>query len=177
VGVYANYNTPAYNTAKVKASELRQPREFMERKHGRQGRDRRTDNDGSRPYWSSSWRDEGTRLVRGSWRRSNRRHRWPFGDGPCNRRGEYWVSLNNYVNLDEREAGATPSVVARSTLTFGQVAVDERRRTAAARLAANFFSARSASSLAKFGRLPTQGCGLQPARHDRLLTRKGSSRC
>ena len=76
--------------------------------------------------------------------------------------GEYWVSLNNYVNLSTnvKLGGAPIEVFALDpvALMFGQVGVNSiAPHPNAARLAANFMLSQECQQfLAKFGRLPTR---------------------
>jgi len=76
--------------------------------------------------------------------------------------GEYWISLNNYVNLsmNVKLAGNPIDVWALDpvALFFGQVGVNAKApHPNAARLAANFMLSRECEQfLAKFGRLPTR---------------------
>ncbi len=76
--------------------------------------------------------------------------------------GEYWVTLNNYVNLsmNVKLAGAPVEVWALDpvALFFGQVGVNSKAPNPnAARLAANFMLSQQAQQFyAKFGRLPTR---------------------
>jgi len=76
--------------------------------------------------------------------------------------GEYWISLNNYVNLsmNVKLAGAPIDIwpLDPVTLFFGQVGVNARApHPNAARLAASFMlSQQSQKFLAGFGRLPTR---------------------
>ena len=76
--------------------------------------------------------------------------------------GEYWVSLNNYVNLsmNVKLAGNPIEVWALDpvALFFGQVGVNAKApHPNAARLAANFMLSQECEQfLAKFGRLPTR---------------------
>jgi ABC-type Fe3+ transport system substrate-binding protein len=76
--------------------------------------------------------------------------------------GEYWVALNNYVNLtmNVKLAGAPTEFWALDpvVLMFGQVGVNARApHPNAARLAANFMLSQEGQQfLAKFGRLPTR---------------------
>jgi iron(III) transport system substrate-binding protein len=76
--------------------------------------------------------------------------------------GEYWVSLNNYVNLsmNVKLAGNPIDVWALDpvTLFFGQVGVNAKApHPNAARLAANFMLSQECQQfLARFGRLPTR---------------------
>ena len=76
--------------------------------------------------------------------------------------GEYWISLNNYVNLsmNVKLAGGPIDVWALDpvALFFGQVGVNAKApHPNAARLAANFMLSQECEQfLAKFGRLPTR---------------------
>jgi iron(III) transport system substrate-binding protein len=76
--------------------------------------------------------------------------------------GEYWVALNNYVNLtlNVKLSGGPTDFWALDpvVLMFGQAGVNVRApHPNAARLAANFMlSQESQQFLAKFGRLPTR---------------------
>jgi iron(III) transport system substrate-binding protein len=164
-GVYANYNTPAYNTEKVKASELpKSYGEFIERKQwaGKVAIDG-TDNEWLKALLEFHGEEEGTRLVR-----SIVATLAPvITDGHlamarATGAGEYWVSLNNYVNLsmNVKLAGNPIDVWALDpvTLIFGQVGVSAKApHPNAARLAANFMLSQECQQfLARFGRLPTR---------------------
>ena len=76
--------------------------------------------------------------------------------------GEYWISLNNYVNLsmNVKLAGNPIDIwpLDPVTLIFGQVGVNAMAaHPNAARLAANFLLSQECQQfLAKFGRLPTR---------------------
>jgi len=90
--------------------------------------------------------------------------------------GEYWVSLNNYVNLsvNMKLAGNPIDVwaprsghaVLRARVGVNAKAPQSRTPPVSPRISC---SARNASSfLAKFGRLPTaQGCAVEPAGRNR----------
>jgi iron(III) transport system substrate-binding protein len=164
-GVYANYNSPAYNTERVKASELpKSYEEFVQRKEwaGKVAIDG-TDNEWLKAMLEYFGEREGTDLVK----RIVATLRPVVTDGHlamarATGAGEYWVSLNNYVNLsmNVKLAGAPIDVwpLDPVTLFFGQVGVNARApHPTAARLAANFMLSRECQQfLAKFGRLPTR---------------------
>ena len=164
-GVYANYNTPAYNTAKVTRAELpKSYAEFIERKQwaGKVAIDG-TDNEWLKAMLEFYGEEEGTRLVRGIVAAL----RPVITDGHLamarsTGAGEYWVSLNNYVNLsmNVKLAGNPIDIwpLDPVTLIFGQVGVNAKAaHPNAARLAANFLLSQECQQfLAKFGRLPTR---------------------
>jgi iron(III) transport system substrate-binding protein len=164
-GVYANYNSPAYNTGRVKASELPQSyEEFAQRKEwaGMVAIDG-TDNEWLKAIVQYYGEPNGIDLVK----RIVATLRPVVTDGHlamarATGAGEYWVSLNNYVNLsmNVKLAGGAIDVWALDpvTLFFGQVGVNAKApHPNAARLAANFMLSRECQQfLAKFGRLPTR---------------------
>jgi iron(III) transport system substrate-binding protein len=181
-GVYANYNTPAYNTEKVKASELpRSYGEFIERKQwaGKVAIDG-TDNEWLKAMLEFYGEREGTELIRNIVATLQP----VITDGHlamarATGAGEYWVSLNNYVNLslNVRIAGNPIDVWALDpvTLIFGQVGVNAKApHPNAARLAANFMLSQECQQfLARFGRLPTRkDVASNPPGIVELLTRK-----
>jgi iron(III) transport system substrate-binding protein len=164
-GVYANYNSPAYNTERVKRSELPQNyEEFARRKEwaGKVAIDG-TDNEWLKAIVQYYGERDGIDLVK----RIVATLRPVVTDGHlamarATGAGEYWVSLNNYVNLsmNVKLAGGAIDVWALDpvTLFFGQVGVNAKApHPNAARLAANFMLSRECQQfLAKFGRLPTR---------------------
>jgi iron(III) transport system substrate-binding protein len=164
-GVYANYNAPAYNTAKVKASELPNSyEEFAQRKEwaGKVALDG-TDNEWLKAIVQYYGEQKGVDLVKAIVAAL----RPVVTDGHlalarATGAGEYWVSLNNYVNLsmNMKLAGNPIDVWALDpvTLFFGQVGVNAKApHPNAARLAANFMLSQECQQfLAKFGRLPTR---------------------
>jgi iron(III) transport system substrate-binding protein len=164
-GVYANYNTPAYNTEKVKASELpRSYGEFVERRlwAGKVAIDG-TDNEWLKALLEFYGEQEGIELVRNIVAALQP----VITDGHlamarATGAGEYWISLNNYVNLsmNVKLAGNPIEVWALDpvTLIFGQVGVSAKApHPNAARLAANFMLSQECQQfLAGFGRLPTR---------------------
>jgi iron(III) transport system substrate-binding protein len=182
-GVYANYNSPAYNTDKVKASELPQSYEEFAR----------------RPQWAGKVAIDGTD---NEWLKALLQH---YGEqkgvevvksivaalkpvvtdghlamARATGAGEYWVSLNNYVNLsmNVKLAGGPIEVwpLDPVTLFFGQVGVNAKSpHPNTARLAANFMLSRECQEfLARFGRLPTRNDveSRPPGIVDRLTQKK-----
>ena len=164
-GVYANYNSPAYNTDKVKASEL--PRSYEELAQRREWAGKvaidGTDNEWLKAMLQHYGEQKGTEIVKSIVAAL----RPVVTDGHlamarATGAGEYWVSLNNYVNLsmNVKLAGNPIDVWALVpvTLFFGQVGINAKApHPNAARLAANFMLSRECQQfLAKFGRLPTR---------------------
>ena len=164
-GVYANYNAPAYNTEKVKPSELpRSYEEFAQHKEwaGKVAIDG-TDNEWLKALLQFYGEQKGIEIVKSIVATL----RPVVTDGHlamarATGAGEYWVSLNNYVNLsmNVKLAGGPIEVWALDpvTLFFGQVGVNAKApHPNAARLAANFMLSQECQQfLAKFGRLPTR---------------------
>jgi len=164
-GVYANYNAPAYNTDKVKAAELpRSYEEFAQRKEwaGKVAIDG-TDNEWLKAILEHYGEQKGTELVKSIVAALKP----VVTDGHlamarATGAGEYWISLNNYVNLtlNVKLAGGPIDLWALDpvTLMFGQVGVNAKApHPNAARLAANFMLSQECQQfLAKFGRLPTR---------------------
>jgi len=164
-GVYANYNALAYNTQKVKASELpKSYEEFAQRKDwaGKVAIDG-TDNEWLKAMLQHYGEQKGTQIVKDIVATLK-----PVAtDGHlamarATGAGEYWVSLNNYVNLsmNVKLAGNPIEVWALDpvALFFGQVGVNSKApHPNAARLAANFMLSQECEQfLARFGRLPTR---------------------
>ena len=186
-GVHANYNAPAYNTEKIKASELpKSYEEFAVRKEwagkvkaselpksyeefaqhkewaGKVAIDG-TDNEWLKAIVQYYGEQKGIELVK----TIVAALRPVVTDGHlalarATGAGEYWVSLNNYVNLsmNVKLAGNPIDVWALDpvTLFFGQVGVNANApHPNAARLAANFMLSQECQQfLARFGRLPTR---------------------
>jgi iron(III) transport system substrate-binding protein len=163
--VYANYNAPAYNTNHVKASDLpKSYDEFSQRKEwaGKVAIDG-TDNEWLKGMFLHYGEQRAVALIKemvGALRPV-------VTDGHLALArsvgaGEYWVAINNYVNLtmNVKLAGAPTEFWALDpvVLMFGQVGVNVRApHPNAARLAANFMlSQESQQFLARFGRLPTR---------------------
>jgi iron(III) transport system substrate-binding protein len=164
-GVYANYNAPAYNANHVKASELPKTyEEFAQRKEwaGRVAIDG-TDNEWLKGLYLHYGEDRAIKLIKDLVVALKP----VVTDGHLALArsvgaGEYWIALNNYVNLtlNVKLAGAPTDFWALDpvVLMFGQVGINVRApHPNAAKLAANFMlSQESQQFLARFGRLPTR---------------------
>jgi iron(III) transport system substrate-binding protein len=165
-GLYANYNAPAYNTRKVRASDLpKSYEELGQRKEwaGQVAIDG-TDNEWLKAVFDYYGEQKTTQVIKDIVATL----RPVLTDGHlamarATGAGEYAISLNNYVNLTNnvKLAGAPIEVFALDpvALFFGQVAVNAKAASPnAARLAANFMLSQECQQfLAKFGRLPTRG--------------------
>jgi iron(III) transport system substrate-binding protein len=164
-GLYANYNSPAYNTNLVKASEL--PKTYEEfAKHpewaGRVAIDG-TDNEWLKAVFEYYGEQKATQVIKDIVATLK-----PIvTDGHlamarATGAGEYAISLNNYTNLSNnvKLGGGPIEVFALDpvALMFGQVGVSSLApHPNAARLAANFMISQEGQQfLAKFGRLPTR---------------------
>jgi iron(III) transport system substrate-binding protein len=164
-GVYANYNSPAYNTQKVKAPDLPKTyEEFAQRKEwaGHVAIDG-TDNEWLKAMFEHYGEQKATQVIKDMVATLK-----PIvTDGHlamarATGAGEYAISLNNYVNLSNnvKLAGSPIEIFALDpvALFFGQVAINAKAPSPnAAKLAANFMLSQECQQfLAKFGRLPTR---------------------
>ena len=163
--VYANYNTPAYNSTFVKREELPKTyEEFL-----------------ARPQWAGKMAID---INDESWLATIYQH---YGEAKGAKliadivamhkpivtnghlalarsvaAGEYWIALNNYLNLTvnvKLAGGATDFwVLDPVSLYFGNAGIAANApHPNAAQLGANFLISREAQThLAKFGRLPTR---------------------
>jgi iron(III) transport system substrate-binding protein len=164
-GVYTVYNTPAYNTDKVKASEL--PKTFEELAQrtewaGRIALDG-TDFEWLKGILQHFGEEKGKALVQTMV--ANLKPVLTDGRLAMARSvgaGEYMLSLNNFVNLslNVKLAGAPIDIFPLDpvALFHAQVAVNARApHPNAARLAANFMLSQECQVFyTKFGRLPTR---------------------
>ena len=164
-GVYANYNSPAYNTAKVKASELPKTYEDFARHKEWAGR---IAIDGGDNVWLKAMLDyygeqKGTQIVKDIVAAVQP----VVTDGHLAMAravgaGEYALALNQFVNLSEnvKIAGSPIEVFALDpvALFFGEVGISALApHPNAARLAANFMLSQECQQfLARFGRIPTR---------------------
>jgi iron(III) transport system substrate-binding protein len=163
--LYANYNSPAYNTKLVKAEELPKTyEEFVGKKQwaGRVAIDG-TDNEWLKAMFEYYGEQKAQQIIKGIV--STLRPVLTDGHLAMARAtgaGEYAISLNNYVNLSNnvKLAGGSIEVWAMDpvALMLGQVGVSALAPNPnAARLAANFMISQEAQQfIAKFGRLPTR---------------------
>jgi iron(III) transport system substrate-binding protein len=164
-GVYANYNSPAYNTQKVKASDLPKTyEEFAQHKEwaGKVAIDA-TDNVWLKAMLDHYGEQKGTQIVKDIVAALQP----VVTDGHLAMAravgaGEYAVALNQFVNLSEnvKIAGSPIEVFALDpvALFFGQVGISALApHPNAAKLAANFMLSQECQQfLAKFGRIPTR---------------------
>jgi iron(III) transport system substrate-binding protein len=164
-GVYANYNTPAYNTDLVKTSQLpKSYEEFLERKEW-SGKIALDDTDDE---WLSAMimhygEERGRTLLRDLV--SALKPVLVDGHLALARSvgaGEYWLALNNYASLtvNVRLSGAPIDFWALDpvALFFGSVGISAQApHPNAALLGANFLLSREAQQfLTKRGRMPTR---------------------
>jgi iron(III) transport system substrate-binding protein len=164
-GLYANYNAPAYNTQKVKASELPKSYEdFAKHKEwaGKIAIDN-SDNEWLKAIFEYFGEQKGTQLIKDIVAAVQP----VVTDGHLAMAravgaGEYWLALNQYVMLTEnvKIAGGPIEVFALDpvALLFGQVGISALApHPNGAKLAANFMLSQECQQfLAKFGRIPTR---------------------
>jgi iron(III) transport system substrate-binding protein len=164
-GVYANYNSPAYNTKLVQKSELpKSYEEFLTKKDwvGRVAIEG-TDNEWMNAMFAQYGREKGRKLMEDI--ASTLKVVVLDGHLAAARQvasGEYAVALNNYTMLTNnmKLSGAPTDFWALDpvALFFGQVSVNAHApHPNAALLAANFMLSRQAQEFAaKTGRIPTR---------------------
>ncbi|MGZ3307931.1 MAG: ABC transporter substrate-binding protein [Xanthobacteraceae bacterium] len=164
-GVYANYNTPAYNTNLVRKSELpRSYEEFLDHKDwaGKIALDD-TDDEWLSAIIEYYGEERGKKLLKDI--AAVLRPVMVDGHLALARSvgaGEYWLALNNYASLtvNVRLAGAPIDFWALDpvALFFGSVGVNAQApHPKAALLGANFMLSRAAGQLlTKRGRMPTR---------------------
>ncbi len=164
-GVYANYNSPAYNTQKFKSADL--PKTYAEfAQHpewaGHVAIDG-TDDGFMTAFLLRYGEDEGVRQLRSiiaAVKPVTINGHLAVARAVAS--GEYWFALNNYVNLTINEKlGGGPTdfwTMDPIPLFFGQEGVAALApHPAAAKLAANFSISQEAQAfLTKFGRIPTR---------------------
>jgi iron(III) transport system substrate-binding protein len=164
-GLYANYNAPNYNTQHVKAADL--PKSYEDfAKHpdwaGHVAIDG-TDNEWLKAMFEYYGDDKATKIIKDIVAVVKP----VVTDGHLAAArsvgsGEYWVGLNQYVNLtlNVKLAGGPIDyfVLDPVTLFFGQVGVSAKApHPNTALLAANFMLSKECQAfLTKFGRIPTR---------------------
>ena len=165
-GVYANYNTPAYNTKQVDAANLPKSYEELAGRADLRGKCVIDDTD---TVWLAVMFDHyGEKKAREILTQMAKTLQPAVQDGHLAlarsvAAGEYAVILNNYLNLTlnvKMAGGATDFwVLDPVALFYGQVGIAANAPNPnAAKLAVNFQISRQAQThLAKFGRLPTRG--------------------
>jgi iron(III) transport system substrate-binding protein len=164
-GLYANYNSPGYNTQHVKESELPKTYEdFAQHKEwaGHVAIDA-TDSEWLFAMYQYFGEDKATKIVKDIVGAISP----VITDGHLAMArsvgsGEYWVALNNYVNLtmNVKLAGGLIDYFALDpvALTFGALGISIKApHPNTALLAANFLLSQECETfLAKFGRIPTR---------------------
>ena len=164
-GLYANYNSPGYNTQHVKDAELPKTYEdFAQHKEwaGHVAIDA-TDSEWLWAMYQYYGEDKAAKIVKDIVAAISP----VITDGHLAMArsvgsGEYWVALNNYVNLtmNVKLAGGPIDYFALDpvALTFGAVGISAKApHPNTALLAANFLLSQEAQTfLAKFGRIPTR---------------------
>ena len=164
-GVYANYNSPAYNSKYVKAEDLPKTYEDLAKHKEWSGK---VAIDATDDAWMTAilmhyGEEKGAQLLKDL---VAALQPIPINGHLAVARavgsGEYWIALNNYVNLtvNVKLSGAPTEFWTMDpvALFFGQVGVSKLApHPKAALLAANFSISKEAQTfLAKFGRLPTR---------------------
>jgi iron(III) transport system substrate-binding protein len=164
-GVYANYNTPAYNSNFVKASELpKSYEEFAAKKEwaGKVAIDG-TDNEWLAVQFAHFGEDRARKIFKDIVAALKP----VIVDGHLAlarsvAAGEYWVALNNYVPLtfNQKLGGAPTDIWALDpvALFFGQVGISAQApHPKAALLGANFMMSREGQQqMTKAGRIPVR---------------------
>ena len=164
-GVYANYNSPAYNTKFVKRDDLPATyADFAKHKEwaGKVAIDA-TDDAFMTAFLAFHGEDKGLQILKDIIAAVQpvaiNGH---LAVARAVGSGEYWFALNNYVNLTlNAKLGGAPTdfwLMDPVPLFYGQVGVAALApHPAAAKLAANYSISREAQSfLTKFGRIPTR---------------------
>ena len=164
-GLYANYNTPAYNIQHVKVSDLPKTyADFAQHKEwaGHVAIDG-TDNEWLKAMFEYYGADKATEIIKSIVAALH-----PvltvghLAQARSVGSGEYWLSLNNYVNLSENVKLKSGPIdifaLDPVTLFFGQIGVSARApHPNTALLAANFMLSKECETfLTKFGRIPTR---------------------
>jgi iron(III) transport system substrate-binding protein len=164
-GLYANYNSPGYNTQHVKESELPKTYDDFARHKEWAGHVAidATDSEWLFAMYQYFGEDKATKIVKDIVGAISP----VITDGHLAMArsvgsGEYWVALNNYVNLtmNVKLAGGPIDYFALDpvALTFGAVGISAKApHPNTALLAANFLLSKECETfLAKFGRIPTR---------------------
>lgn len=164
-GVYANYNSPAFNTSKVKRADLPKTYEdFLKHPEwkGRIAIDK-GDNEWLKAIAAHYGAKKGEKLMRDI--KNQLAVKVTRGHGALARNtasGEHLISLNNYVNLTIRtKLKGNPIdwwVMDPVAVFYGQVGISASApNKSAARLGANYLLSKEAQTqLAKSGRIPTR---------------------
>jgi iron(III) transport system substrate-binding protein len=164
-GVYANYNTPAYHTKAIRAEDVPHSLEDFARHPEWAGK---VVLDGTDHVWLATvYRYYGEEKARAVLDKLVATVKPVVIDGHLAvaravGAGEYWIALNNYLNLtlNQKMAHAATDyfIIDPIPLFYGQIGVSAQApHPKAALLAANFSISQEAQQfLAKFGRFPTR---------------------
>lgn len=164
-GVYANYNSPAYNTTHVKKEDLPKTLEDFAKKTEWKGRVAIdfSDNEWLRAVIQHYGDDKGRALVKEIVQKLDVKVvKGHLALARSVGAGEYWVALNNYTNLTLNvKLGGGPTdfwVVEPVAVFYGQIGVNAKAPNPnAARLLSNFMLSQEGQTLlTKYGRIPTR---------------------
>jgi iron(III) transport system substrate-binding protein len=164
-GVYANYNSPAYNTEKVKKEDLPKTLEELAKKTEWKGRVAIdfSDNEWLRAVIQHYGEDKGKALVKEIVQKLDVKVvKGHLALARSVGAGEYWVALNNYTNLTLNvKLGGGPTdfwVMEPVAVFYGQIGVNAKAPNPnAARLLSNFVLSQEGQTLfTKYGRIPTR---------------------
>ncbi len=164
-GVYANYNSPAYNTDKVKKEDLPKTLEDLVKKTEWKGRVAidYSDNEWLRAVIQHYGEDKGKALVKEIVQKLDVKVvKGHLALARSVGAGEYLIALNNYTNLTLNvKLGGGPTdfwVLEPVAVFYGQVGVNAKAPNPnAARLLSNFAISREGQTLfTKRGRIPTR---------------------
>lgn len=164
-GVYANYNSPGYNTEKIKKEDLPKTLEDFLKKPEWKGRVAIdfSDNEWLRAVIQHYGDDKGRALIKEIVQKLDVKVvKGHLALARSVGAGEYWVALNNYTNLTLNvKLGGGPSdfwVIDPVAVFYGQIGINAKAPNPnAARLLSNFMLSQEGQTLlTKFGRIPTR---------------------
>ena len=164
-GVYANYNSPAYNTEKIKPEELPKTLEDLAKKTEWKGRVAIdfSDNEWLRAVIQQYGDDKGRALIKEIVQKLDVKVvKGHLLLARAVGAGEYWVALNNYTNLTLNvKLGGGPTdfwVIDPVAVFYGQIGINAKAPNPnAAHLLSNFMLSQEGQTLlTKYGRIPTR---------------------
>lgn len=164
-GVYANYNSPAYNTTHVKKEDLPKTLEDFVKKTEWKGRVAIdfSDNEWLRAVIQHYGDDKGRALVKEIVQKLDVKVvKGHLALARSVGAGEYWVALNNYTNLTLNvKLGGGPTdfwVIEPVAVFYGQIGINAKAPNPnGARLLSNFMLSQEGQTLlTKYGRIPTR---------------------
>lgn len=164
-GVYANYNSPAYNTEKVKKADLPKTLEDLAKKTEWKGRVAidYSDNEWLRAVIQQYGEAKGKALVKEIVQKLDIKVvKGHLALARSVGAGEYWVALNNYTNLTLNvKLGGAPTdfwVLDPVAVFYGQIGINAKAPNPnGARLLSNFMLSKEGQTLlTNRGRIPTR---------------------